>query len=86
MTDSGFPHKGANAVSDCSVLLLTNVARSCAARALDAREWPQVHHGTLRNDRSTPCSRDRVFSGSIYGLSLGGPKALGPVAPLGSFA
>ena len=27
-----------------------------------------------------------AFSGSIYGLSLGGPRLLGPVTPLGGLA
>lgn len=27
-----------------------------------------------------------LFSGSLYGLSLGGPRLLGPVTPIGGFA
>ena len=27
-----------------------------------------------------------LFSGSLYGLALGGPRALGPVTPLGGLA
>ena len=27
-----------------------------------------------------------LFSGSLYGLSLGGPKVLGPITPLGGLA
>jgi len=47
--------------------------------------WEMDHKSTVPFDASAKLfiGGTVLFSGSIYGLSLGGPRILGPVTPLG---
>lgn len=46
--------------------------------------WQQIHPSTWLRAAAIACGVGVVlFSGSIYGLVLGAPRALGPVTPMG---
>ncbi|MEM7000538.1 MAG: DUF423 domain-containing protein [Pseudomonadota bacterium] len=46
--------------------------------------WQQSHASSWLRAAAIACTAGLVlFSGSIYGLVLGAPRALGPVTPLG---
>ena len=57
-----------------AVVLLVLAERACVKRSGAWWAWGFFAAGVV------------LFSGSIYGLALGGPRFLGPVTPLGGLA
>ncbi len=61
-----------------------------AVALLAAGVWVQVAkpRGAVWAQRAAKCWAVGVllFSGSLYGLALGGPRVLGPITPLGGVA
>jgi uncharacterized membrane protein YgdD (TMEM256/DUF423 family) len=74
----------ADAVENWKTAVLYHLVHAVALLALAG--WRDAHGGPGARVAVAWIAGIVLFSGSIYALSLGGPRFLGPVTPLGGLA